>query len=869
MKTYEEMARDVLRRRDEELLNIQTADTTALNDVTLDVATPAVGRRHGLKRILIPGAAAVTAAAVGLTIWHNAGLLNKTSCESGDYWFSDFSGSPTQNPVIGEVMDYPGGETEINITRLKEADYYNDFFYKVKDVHQYFYQIDLNTDDFIAVSDDEINGFYGIEFDRFTKQLDGWDVEHEPFGYYSRDEETSDIVSHQPHGYYSKNRISYFSEAGENIEVIAEFSDTFWSKVFSKTDQKSIINGFDAVIYGLDGGDIFNFSAYLTMNGVPVYIGGTCICEKRFIEMLDIFTSRSSDIKNYPVDIVNILDRKPAELTSETDPFAAEPPSEIEGVYFVRWTLDDMNDHFGYNTNKLGKLYSTWKVSGTKSLGEYSNERGAWCTVDEPPKIHYDVNTLYYASDDGVDVELSITHTAMLPSCDGSSYINGYYAIIFRDSDPLPASESINQHDSDARERFGAYIMYGNTTVKIFAAGLSDSEFTDVIKAFTTPLEEPEEKEEPSGNVYNIHNDVPNYLIENKHGFFNGHCITDDVSFVPYTKEELNALYGIELDRFGKLHEDWEESVSGELGVYVYDYQSAESSRISIGGHKIAKSLNVLCYRTADEQQDIYVNATLIGEPEDMFSPFSGFFPEPGLFSLINDKTAYIWRHDGDRVSGNHSAIIKMGKTLVMISMNDVPEKDFLNLLNEFTADNGSDAEDPVSTVITDRIPYKVYNTADPFDDRITYSITLSEGKISYNKTSEYEAGAQTEGSAAALGYLKNFFGTEELPIDKAYKDNIIRYQHDANFECRVAPNTIASSPVDGKVIAASDDNGALGKTVAVEFVDNVFILYNLDRVSVKAGDRITSGQELGVCGTTEDGACLSMLLMKITDLRP
>lgn len=1056
MKTYEEMARDVLRRRDEELQSIQTADTTASNDVTLDVATPAAGRKHGLKRMIIPGAAAVTAAAVGLTIWHNTGLFNRSSCESGDYRFSDFQGNPIQTPVVGEVSEYPGGETEININPHKNED--DPDYYRM--TSPYYDRETLDQADLTVLSEDEINGFYGIELDRLTDYLHDWEVSSEIFGYYSRDEETLDIVRHQPHGYYSKNRISYSGEAGDFIEIIAEFSDTPWSKMFSKTDQKSIINGFDAMIYGDDGGKFFDSTAYLSMNGVTVYIRAWCIYEERFIELLDIFTSPSPDSKNYPVDRVSILDRRPAELLNN-DPFAAEPPSGVEGVWFTRWTLDDMNRHYGFDTNKLGKLYSTWKVSGTKNLGEYSNTNGA-CN-DPPIKISYNLNTLYYTTGNGVDVELSISSGAILPSCEGSSYINGYYAVIFRDPDSLLASESIREHDNDTRERFSAYIKFGYKAVKIFAAGLSDDEFLDVIKAFTTPLEQPEEseekEEEPSGNVYNIHNYMPEYLIENKHGFFNGRCITEDVSLVSYTKDELSVLYGIEFDRFGRLHDDWEEYISRELGVIVSDYESTESTDgMTIGGRRVVTTLNELHYNLTDGEDiiDLCVSAVIIGEPEDMFSPFSGFYPEPGLFSLINDKIALIWR-DGDRVSGDHSAIIKMGETLVMISMNDVSERDFLNALDEYTADddrsdkyenvsakdsvnildqipgdllqsgvfngtggnqfndctfvpytkeelnsfygiefdclgkfhddweeiiendlgvlvrdvegyeteNGTVADrrdnawthncleyrisdkasisveariddmippfdyfasnnpDCISVVngrkaviyrdkenssklsavmgmgktvvdiyadglseeefinvlrefaagkstadVTDRIPFKVYNAVDPIDDRITYTVKLSENKILYHKVSALESGTQTEDSTAALGYLKEFFRTDDLPVDKAYRDNMLRYVCDANFVCKVSPGTIARSPVEGKVIAANTYNSTLGKVVAVEFGDNIFILTNLDKVSVKTGDRITAGQELGVCGTTENDAYLSMILLKITDLR-
>lgn len=670
MKTYKEMARDVLRRRDEELRSIQTADTAAPNDVTLDVATPAAGRKHGLKGIIIPGTAVVTAAAVGLTIWHNTGLLNRSSCESGNYSFSEFRGNPTQNPIIGEVYDYPGGKTEININRAT---------WKVSTTNintDGVYHDHHDHDDLIAIPDDEINGFYGIEFDRLTKHLDGWRVEHEPFGYYSCDEETSDTISHKPHGYYSKNIIHYYGDADTAVNVVAEFSDTPWSSEFAETDKKSLINGFDAVIYNDAEGRYSGDVAYIRMNGVNVCISVEYVCEERFIELLDIFTSPSPDSKNYPADRVNILDRRPAEL-SNNDPFICGCFSEIEGLKCKEMALNYVSFYYGFDFGRLGKRYSSWKVSGTESLATY------YVMDSEPgssPQIVHDINTLYYTTDNGADLEVSAT-LAKLPSCEGSSYINGYYVIIYRDPDAYLASESIREHDNDTRDRLTAYIRYGHVTAKIFAAGLSDSEFTDVIKAFTTPLEQSGETE-TSGDKINILDGVPEY-IRLKHGFYRGRCINVPVTQIAYSKDELNEFYGIEFDRLGRLHEDWNEYISRDLGVFVSEND---------GEQKYESTLNDLYYYITDDKKiDLGISAVLIGEPEEMFSPFdSSVYDGPDIFSKINGKNALIWHYGGEDDDG-YMAIIEMGKTLVMIYSGTFSEDEFLSVLEEYTKESEGD----------------------------------------------------------------------------------------------------------------------------------------------------------------------------------
>lgn len=691
MKTYEEMARDVLRRRDEELKNIQTADTTVPNDVALDVAIPAAGRKHGLKRIIIPGAAAVTAAAVGLTIWHNTGLFNSSSCESGDYRFSEFRGNPTQNPVVSEVSDYPGGKTEININRLngfEEADYY----YMMNSVPN---QINPNTDDFVAIPDDEINGFYGIEFDRFTKHLDGWRVEHEPFGYYSRDKETPDTISHKSHGYYSKNMIHYYGDANTSVNVVAEFSDTPWFGKFAETDKKSLVNGFDAVIYDDGEGRFSDSVAYIRMNGVNVCISVEYVCEERFIELLDMFTKPSSDVKSVPADRVNILDRRPAELLNN-DPFITGCYSEMEGLECKRMSLNDVSFYYGFYFGRLGKRYSSWKVSGTESFATY------YVMDSEPgssPRIVHDINKLYYTTDNGADVEVSAT-LAKLPSCVGSSYINGYRVIIFRDPDAYLASESIREHDNDTRDRFSAYIEYGNAAVKIFAVGLSDNEFVQLLKDFTST--------DNADNEIVIHPKRPQEFATSKNPFFlvcgnlfdpavfkkytfeqlNGydsnpmvdHITIDPEDLVKYTMEELNNYYGIEFDRLTKLHGDWEE-LHGNLGIYRHKFNNQENETDNM----IEWTHNAIHY-TLPDSSVLTVEALKerkLPDPETLYSP-------PPRYSTVNGCKAIIYLDDYDDntyPNGNSiiTAIIEMNGTLIRLKTAGFTEEQFLNVLDEYT----------------------------------------------------------------------------------------------------------------------------------------------------------------------------------------
>lgn len=268
MKTYEEMARDVLKRRDEELRKLEQIQQIPQNDTPPEVVYPASSKkRRLLPRIAIPCAAAVTAAAVGLTIWHNVPQrgkyfnqlvaeiepsASKDSTSDDGYVFTPFPSKP-HSPVNIEEIIYKGGKTEIYFNKTESWNVYNP-------------PVRLD-EDFISIADSEINSFYGIEFDRLSKEKNIFaKIEHEAFGYYNRDIESDGMLMHAVHGYYSVNKIRYTTNDGEKITVAAGF-DKFDSAAVENS-KPSVINGFDAVVYTDDKG---KFAADIDM-GVNVNI---------------------------------------------------------------------------------------------------------------------------------------------------------------------------------------------------------------------------------------------------------------------------------------------------------------------------------------------------------------------------------------------------------------------------------------------------------------------------------------------------------------------------------------------------------------------------------------------------------------------
>lgn len=106
--------------------------------------------------------------------------------------------------------------------------------------------------------------------------------------------------------------------------------------------------------------------------------------------------------------------------------------------------------------------------------------------------------------------------------------------------------------------------------------------------------------------------------------------------------------------------------------------------------------------------------------------------------------------------------------------------------------------------------------------------------------------------STASLEDLRRLFGNDNFPVDERYKVNLERAKWEGDFRCVVDEGTIAKSPVDGKVVAVGFYRDVRGNAVTVKFGDGrTFTICHLDEISVKAGDNVTVGQQLGICGTT------------------
>lgn len=211
----------------------------------------------------------------------------------------------------------------------------------------------------------------------------------------------------------------------------------------------------------------------------------------------------------------------------------------------------------------------------------------------------------------------------------------------------------------------------------------------------------------------------------------------------------------------------------------------------------------------------------------------------------------------GNSAQDKGDALDVSEQSIVSIENKETPESDI------YDADSESNpAEDKGSVSETENSTVKAVNS---INRGIAYIGKFSDDGIPGRAPSDDDfCYSVEEDSDISLGYLKDFFGNDNLPVDGKYKDSLLCYMHSGVLEFDVEPGAAAVSPVGGRVVGVCVNkyNGGLGNTVAVEFDGRIFVMAHLDSVSVKTGDEITAGQTLGVCGNS------GMVMYNKTQLR-
>lgn len=480
MKTYEEMARDVLRRRDEEKEEIRQISQSS---PPTEVVYSASGKRGLLPKIAIPCAAAVALAAVGFGAWSTLPKRGQyvegaaTQVESAENTL--LAQDTASEPDDASENLYKGGKTKIYFNSADEMNVYS--------------LPALLEEDFIGIRDDEINQYYGIEFDRISTVLN-WESEHKAFGWYEHAGVTSGTAQHVQHAITivcTQNAIVYTTQDGGTVTVSASFEK--YGSATVENAVPSLINGFDAMVYRFPNGD---YAADIVMGGVNVTISTSDVLDSLFKKILVIYTAPDDFRGNEKIeDCFNILPEMP-EFLVQNNPivFQVCTSETLYPVDFKRFTAEEANEYYGIEFDCLGKLHEDWNERVDDLFGIYYIDHSSVLNADGAPEggkqIFQDINRLYYTTPNGSGICVH-ANLCMMPMPDehlyDESWVNGFYTVIYQ-YDSFGFNQEVYP---DGTPKFGAMIDFGGTVVEISSAGLSEEEFKDVLREFTASQNKP------------------------------------------------------------------------------------------------------------------------------------------------------------------------------------------------------------------------------------------------------------------------------------------------------------------------------------------------------------------------------------------
>lgn len=486
MKTYEEMARDVLKRRDEELLKIQNTQSFNTFDAPPEVAYPASPKKHGLlPKIAIPCAAAVLVGAVGVTVWRNApnrGRYIQIGVATGDHteimpedsysvWVSDcHSGTP------GSAR-----ETKINIVKLDDHP-----LGKNEGADQVHIEIGNDPNcKFELLTMEELNELYQIEFNRLSRLHTDWSEEHGDLQRIVREYPGVTTESYAASGsreiISTSNTLTYKTPSGAKIEITADRDfKTELSELGFSEEEFSVLGGYRAIVASASHDGEILYGAIIDMAGTNVQISAEGLSEDEFVKVLREYTECETS-----EDIIIIHDFIP-EFFEEINPFNQYndqyAPSELTFE-----PIDDINRFYGLEFDRLTKLRSDWQEQHIE-FGIYSRYFEDEFSVGK--EIVSTRNSIHYTLPNTAELYVTamtgslnlVTPGVPLTGERVYSRVNGCDAMIYRNGDMYNARIYPNGNAT-----FGAVVEMGNAVLHFSAAGLTEEEFLGALRDFTAP----------------------------------------------------------------------------------------------------------------------------------------------------------------------------------------------------------------------------------------------------------------------------------------------------------------------------------------------------------------------------------------------
>ena len=529
MKTYEEMARDVLKRRDEELQKLEALQQTTQFDAPPEAVYPASPKKRRLLPIIaIPCAAAVAigAVTVGVRYGNSRGEGNTyqpgiaaESSESSTEQLANVTESGDRSGAPGKPQDKDDLDWQLIITLEERPEYLAD--------HAFFDPKPFGVPvEYIPFTPEELNKYYGIDFDRLGRFHDSWEElfsgDHGIYVYGGEDD--SEIASSETvNGKKVVSTHSELSYKAHNVadsdgkktyeihveaarigvgaeNVFSPFDEAVYSGVFSPYNF-SVIGGYNALFYhSKDENGVDRIEAIIEMGETLVRI--TSEDDTDFLLFIGEYTLPFDGTMINGYRRINIIDGVP-EFFWEHEFNKNNFPNNVP-IYYTQLTDDEINSWLSVELDRLGRLNEDWKVvndniddlrgaflyagdeTDSENVGDWimGGRRVVW----ELFKYSYDFKDGGY--NDVYDLEISAEHIGVFGDSfdpfslysEGSmiSYINGKRALIYKHN----VDQTTENTDCNCME---ALIDYGQTLVHISGWELSDEEFINILDEFTSP----------------------------------------------------------------------------------------------------------------------------------------------------------------------------------------------------------------------------------------------------------------------------------------------------------------------------------------------------------------------------------------------
>ncbi len=693
MKTYEEMARDVLKRRDEELLKTQSFETVS-NNALPEVVYPAPRKKRGLlSKIAVPCAAAVLVGAVGVTVWKNSPYGERyaqsavAELEPENGALADITDAAVGKPDIAvekpdiAVTPSISGETSINIIPLGRMYDHSQPIQVKPDLHE-----DNGLCKFvkrIPYTIEELNDFYGIEFDKLGKVYSDWSESYDDLGITVAEYPSVSTESYAASGSReildTKNFINYVTPQGAEISVTAQSGASIpdMSEYGISEKDYSFLNGHRAVVASAEYDGETLYGAVIEMNGALVSIESQGQSEDEFTLMLRRFTSNSNCGENNII----IHDMMPDYFRGQ-DPFGPVCGNIFDDLTFEPYNdIKDLNRFYGLEFDRLTRLHGDWEAQHG-DLGIYTRTEEDEFTVSH--EIVWTRNHIFYTLPNTAELNVSAQRGSLPPIAVGSfedgtpkfdpySVVNGFTAMIYRSGDSFDERVFPN-----GDTRFGAVVEMGGTLVHLSAAGLTEEEFLSVLDEYTAPYE-PSEKPNTSflrravEDSVSVLEEIPEFLAnESPFGAMCGN-IFDGYAKRDIGIEEANELYNIEFDRLGKLHKDWEEKGKDSIKVV----ECFDEELYALGTY------NCLHYITPNGSE-IYVRAQLGRLPTPETHLYDASYIN-GLYAVIYRETNEYDEKEYPNDNARFGAMIDFGGVKAEITSVGLTEEEFLRVLDEYT----------------------------------------------------------------------------------------------------------------------------------------------------------------------------------------